>query len=154
VSRFGKKRKPEEIAKEEESDDESACSQGSLSYSDVSDIEVEEEEEEEDKPIVKRARTSMFNGKYGLPRYTDLKLIPDDVYSFVIKVIHAVDKRSGNPTVTYKILGKRMNELLPNGHVKEYTKTFYPAKGAESFEKAFEFMKSTYTPYELYGEHW
>jgi hypothetical protein len=142
------------LRKKRWSDGESACSQGSLSYSDVSDMEEEEEVEEEDQPVVKRTRTSMLNGKYGLPRYTDLKLIPDDVYSFVIKVIHAVDKRSGNPTVTHKILAKRMNELLPNGHVKEYTKTFYPAKGAESFEKAFEFMKSTYTPYELYGEHW
>jgi hypothetical protein len=155
ISRFGKKRKSEEIAEEEvESDGESACSQGSLSYSDVSDMEEEEAAEVEDKPIVKRTRTSMFNGKYGLPRYTDLKLIPDDVYSFVIKIVHAVDKRSGNPTVTHKILAKRMNELLPNGHVKEYTKTFYPVKGPESFEKAFEFMKSTYTHFELFGDHW
>jgi hypothetical protein len=158
VSRFGKKRsKPEEEEEEEvESEDgESACEQGSVSMSDLSVSEDEKEDDHDDQPMVKRSRTtSMFNGKYGKPRYNDLRLIPDHVYSFVIKVIHAIDKRSGNPTVTHKILAKRMNEFLPNGHVKEYTKTFYPTKGEQSFEKAFEFMKTTYTPYELYGEHW
>jgi hypothetical protein len=154
VSRFGKKRnKPDEEEEEEvESEDgESACEQGSVSMSDVE--EDEKEVEHDEQPMVKRSRTSMFNGKYG-KRYQDVRLIPDNVYSIVIKVIHAIDKRSGNPTVTHKILAKRLNELLPNGHVKEYTKNFYPTKGEQSFEKAFEFMKTTYTPYELYGEHW
>lgn len=159
IPRLGKRRVQEISTVEDDevdSDGESACSVGSLSLSISGDNTVFSdltEESNDDKPVVKRVRTSMFNGAYGLPRYTDMKLIPNDTYSFVIKVHHFTDKR-GQPKTTCKILAKCMNRLMANGHVKENTKNFYPERGIQSFEEAFEYMRTTYTPFELYGDYW
>lgn len=152
--RLGKKRKPVEISQDDEDDDdsecESTCSAGSRSLT-ISDLTDETREEEE--PVAKRVRTSMFGGKYGVPLYDDARLVPDHIFSYTIKVVHHTDKR-GEPVVTHKLLVKRGDDLLPTGKPREMTKTFYPIKCESSFEQAFEFMKSKYTPFELVGLYW
>jgi hypothetical protein len=97
-------------------------------------------------PKTRKVALPACTGRFG--QVVNGASLPDSVYRFENKPFH--DK---NGLACYKIRAWRPSELLPTGKPKTVTKTYYDDK-SPSFEEAFEYMKQTYTPFELVGMNW